>query len=214
MRLLILSILPILIFSACSMREPAVDEAPSSALNIRKWTFLIKASATFAKDQEIVPSKAYVFPALRLDTNAQPIDVLAYQIDNKGQLKWISPAPRGGEVQAVIQNKLRKKGFRIIEFQELSEMAADHSVLVLNPYYTEARPSQDGRGFTVFTRITAATFPKDLNPAAKKDLMNQEGVTLFNEAELGPSVVKRSAKYLLDFMGTNKQWSESLSLFE
>lgn len=214
MRLIILFILPLLIFTGCSQREQSVNEEPSNTLNIRKWTFLIKASASFAKDQKVLPRRAYVFPALRLDHRAQPIDALAYQLDAEGKLKWISPAPKSSEIQAVIENKLRKRGFQIVSFQELSEMQVDHSVLVLNPYFTESRPSKDGRGFTVFTRIVASTFPKDLNPTAKKEIMNQEGVTLFQDSDLGSSVVKRSAGYLLDFMGSNKQWSESLSLFE
>ena len=137
MRLLILFILPFSIFSGCASHEQAVDETPSNSLNIRKWTFLIKASATFAQGEKTVPKRAYVFPAIRLNKNAQPIDTLAYQLDDAGALKWISPAPRGSEIQTVIENKLKTKGFHIVSFQELSEMAADHSVLVLNPYYRD-----------------------------------------------------------------------------
>lgn len=178
----------------------------------------MKASVHFVENRETLPRRAYVFPPLRLDGAGRPIDALAYRLNAEGTLDWFSPAPQAAEIQRVIQNKLKSKGFTLVSFQELSEMDSSHAVSVLNPYFTEARAASgeaDGNeGWTAFVRVTAASFPFDLNPLGKKDLMNQEVVTLFKEKESSIEVVKRSSEYLLDFMGQRRQWSDSISLLD
>jgi hypothetical protein len=93
-------------------------------------------------------------------------------------------------------------------------------VSVFNLYYAEASASRDNpqalpsESWTTFTRITAATYPQDLNPNDKRDLMNQELVTLFNGKRQGPDVVKRSHRFLLEYIGANRQWSESINLLD
>jgi hypothetical protein len=93
-------------------------------------------------------------------------------------------------------------------------------VTVFNLYYAQASASRDNpqalpaESWTTFSRITAATFPKDLTPSAKRDLMNQELVTLFNRQTKGAGVIKRSHRFLLDYIGANRQWSESINLLD
>jgi hypothetical protein len=86
--------------------------------------------------------------------------------------------------------------------------------------YAQASASRDNpqalpaESWTTYSRITAATFRQDLNPSAKRDLMNQELVTLFNGKRQGAGVIKRSHRFLLDYIGANRQWSELINLLD
>ena len=218
MRLLSIILLASLCLTACShwrdSPEP-IESASGNQLNFSKWTVLVKAKAVFALDRKTVPSQAYVFPALRLNSNAQPIDALSYQLDEAGALNWVSSAPRATEIQTVIEKKLRTKGFRILSFQELTDSPKDHVVLVFNPYYSASSqlPDMSGdTGWTSFIRITAATFPADLNAQKKIDVMNQEAVTLYHTKNQRYDVIKHCSEYLLDHLGENKDWAEELPL--
>ena len=218
MKFALFSLLSLVLLFGCKHGAEAPDATETKHLYLPKWSFLAKASATFAKGQTQVPKKAYVFPALRLNAQGQPIDQLDYRVLDDESLDWYSAAPRGSELKVIVEQKLTTLGFRSISFKELTSLSADHSVLVFNLYYAEARASQDNpkadpdESWTTFSRITAATFPRDLNPAAKRDLMNQELVTLFNGKERGVDVIKRSQAYLLNYIGKNRQWSESINL--
>lgn len=218
MKCTLCSLLVVLLLFGCRQVEPTAAVAETKALHVPKWTFLAKASATFAQGQSSLPKRAYVFPALRLNTQGQAIDQLAYRQLADGSLSWNSAAPLGAELKAVVEQKLLELGFKPITFGELTSVTADHTVSVFNLYYAEASASRDNpqalpaESWTTFTRITAATFPKDLNPNAKRDLMNQELVTLFNGKRQGAGVVKGSHRFLLDYIGANRQWSESINL--
>ncbi|MDQ8196035.1 hypothetical protein QEH59_16485 [Coraliomargarita sp. SDUM461004] len=187
---------------------------------IPKWSFLAKAHASVADGRKEIPSQVYVFPALRLDSQGQPIDVLSYRVDDTGALKWNSAAPLGAELKTIVEKRLAQIGFQVLPFTALTESSKDHSVTVFNLYYREASPSSDNPGadpeltWTTFARVSAATFPQDLDPNRKLDLINQEVVTLFNGREKEASVVKRSSEYLLDFIGASRDWSESINLLQ
>ena len=107
-----------------------------------------------------------------------------------------------------------------MSFQEMVDFPEGHSVLVFNLYYAEASASKDNpsadpnSSWTTFVRITAATFPQNLNPQAKRDVMNQELVSIFNDREKGEGVIKRSAIYLLDYIGVTRQWKESINILQ
>jgi hypothetical protein len=158
------------------------------------------------------------FPALRLDNEGQQIDQLSHRTREDGSLKWYSPAPLGMDLKHIAERKLRQRGFLPVSFGDLTATAKDHAILVVNLYYKEATPSTDNpvadpdKSWTTFSRVTAATFPKDLNPSRKRDLMNQELVSLFNGKAKGPDVIKRSHRYLFNHIGQNRQWSESINL--
>jgi hypothetical protein len=202
----------------CKHSEEASDTTGSKRLYLPTWSYLAKASATYAKGQTQLPKAVYVFPAMRLNAQAKPIDVLKHRVLEDGTLWWNSAAPLGAELKAIAEKKLSKLGFTPIPFGELTSVTTDHSVLVLNLYYREAIASQDNpksdstESWTTFSRITAATFTKDLNPLTKRDVMNQELVSLFNGREISVDVIKRSQTYLLDYVGTDRQWSESINL--
>ena len=206
----------LLLFGCRHVEDPATAPA-TKTLQMPRWVFLAKASATFAQGQSSLPKRAYVFPALRLNAQGQAIDQLAYRQSADGSLSWNSAAPLGAELKAVVEQKLLELGFKPITFGELTAVTADHMVSVFNLYYAEASASRDNpqalpaESWTTFTRITAATFPQDLNPHAKRDLMNQELVTLFNGQTQGAGVVKRSHRFLLDYIGANRQWSETIN---
>lgn len=218
MKCTLCSLLVVLLLCGCRQVEPIASVPETKALHVPKWTFLAKASATFAQGQSSLPKRAYVFPALRLNAQGQAVDQLAYRQLADGSLSWNSGAPLGAELKAVVEQKLLELGFKPITFGELTSVTTDHTVTVFNLYYAEASASRDNpqalpaESWTTFTRITAATFPKDLNPNAKRDLMNQELVTLFNGKRQGTGVVKGSHRFLLDYIGANRQWSESINL--
>ena len=221
MKFLLIAFSSLLMLTACQTRsgdEAAATDSGTKRLYLPKWNFLAKASATFNEDFSQVPKRVYVFPALRLNAEGQQIDQLAYRTLEDNTLGWYSPAPLGLELKLIVEKKLRSLGFIPISFGDLTASTEDHSVLVLNLYYAEASASRDNPGadvtesWTTFSRITAATFPRDLNPSNKRGLMNQELVSLFNGKEKGRDVIKYSHAYLLDYVGQNRQWSESINL--
>ncbi len=208
-----------LLLSSCKSTPDKQAEAPkAAAIHFSKWGFLVQANARFLEKQQTIPKPAYIFPAIRLSESGQPIDQLIPKTDKAGRLSWSSPAPLSHELKSTVESKLKQKGFRIVTFQNLLEMESPHSISVFNIYYSETRtsiskedPSSEPR-WTNFSKITASTFPMDLSPNGKKDLMQQEIVTLFEREELGKSVAKESLTYLLDHIGENRQWSEMLTL--
>jgi len=218
MKISILILLSLTLLAGCRNGADADNTSEATILRIPTWSFLARASASFAKDQKEVPKRIYVFPALRLNAAGQPIDQLSHRQQADGTLAWYSPAPLGSELKAILVKKLSKKGFRALSFQEMMDYPEGHSILVFNLYYAETSASKDNptadpdSSWTTFLRITAATFPQDLNPKAKRDIMNQEVVTLFNDQQKGVGVIKRSVDYLLDYIGITRQWSESVNL--
>jgi len=218
MKFALFSLFSVVLLFGCKHEVEAPDAAATKHLPLPQWTFLAKASATFAEGQATAPKLAYVFPALRLNAQGQPIEQLAHRTLPDGTLSWYSPAPLGYELQAIAQRQLVKQGFTPISFDALTAVATDHAVTVFNLYYTQASASRDNpqatpeASWTTFCRITAATFPKDLNPNTKRDLMRQELVSLFNGKATGKSVSKHSVVYLLEHMGETRQWSDKINL--
>lgn len=221
MKLLLIALSSLILFTACQSNSgtgAAKDESETKRLYLPKWNFLAKASATFNEQFDQIPKRVYVFPALRLNAEGQEIDQLAYRTLEDNTLGWYSPAPLGLELKLIVEKKMGSLGFVPVSFGDLTASTEDHSILVLNPYYAEASASRDNpsadveESWTTFSRITATTFPKDLNPAGKRGLMNQELVSLFNGKEKGRDVIKYSHAYLLDHIGQNRQWSESINL--
>lgn len=215
----VLALLLLLQFSACSLNRDNKQAGEASGplpVNVPKWNCLAKMTASSA-DLEVLPKPVYVFPALRLGPKGQPIDALQHHFNAAGEVYWTSPAPRSHEIKSGIEKKLSAMGFRVLSFHEMTEQNRDHSILILNPYFSDARVYGGGSpaeatGWTVFTRILGSTFPTDLNPAGKRDLFNVEGVSLFTDKENALSVVKRVTRYSLKHMGTTREWSETLSL--
>jgi hypothetical protein len=207
-----------LLLCGCWHLEDAATTSETHTLAVPKWTFLAKVSTNFAEGYDNLPKRACVFPALRLNAQGQAIDQLAYRQSTDGSVSWYSAAPLGAELKAIVEQKLVQLGFKPISFDALTSLTADHAVTVFNLYYAEASASRDNpqalptASWTTFTRITAATFPQDLDPNAKRDLMNQELVTLFNGKSQGTSVIKASHPFLLDSIGLNRQWSETINL--
>ncbi len=203
-------------FLGCSTTPEAEPASAPAKLNLSQWDALINAKAVYALDKDHLPPQVYVFPPLRLNQGSQAMDALAYKLRDDGALYWTSPAPHAAEIQAVIERKLETKGFEIISFQELTNIQEDHRVLVFNPYYVAAYQPVDRvneeTGWSSFVRVTVSTFPADLNPQQKIDVMNQEALTLYQSKASEYDVVKRSLSYLLDYMGNNKEWSGRLTL--
>jgi hypothetical protein len=221
MKFAFIALSSLLLLTACQTKPAGSavgDESGAKQLYLPKWNFLARASATFNEAFNQLPKRVYVFPALRLNAEGQQVDQLAYRTLEDGTLGWYSPAPMGLELKLIAEKKMRSLGFVPVSFGDLTASVEDHSILVLNLYYNTASASRDNpaadeaESWTTFSRISAATFPKDLNPAEKRDLMNQELVSLFNGKEKGPDVIKYSHAYLLEHIGQNRQWSESINL--
>jgi hypothetical protein len=205
-------------WSACSSTQDVAAPQKNNYQALSKWTSLINAKAVCATSKAQLPNKAYVFPALRLDQETKVIDSLSYLQDETGALKWISPAPHAAEIQTIIQNELRAQGFTVISFQELTNTQKDHEILVLNPYYVPAYQPQDRvnqeTGWSSFVRITAATYPGDLNPQKKIDLVNLEAITLYQYKSSEIDVIKSTSNYLIKHLGKNEDWSDNLLLLQ
>ena len=221
MRTPLFLVLLVFFFAGClNTNQPEPAKPIAQILNLPDWRFLANVKAVYASEVDLMPKNAYVFPALRLNPSGQPNDTLSHRIDANGELQWFSPAPQAGEIQSVIEKRLKQRGYQILSFQDLMDSSKDHSVLVFNPYFTEARPSKgDGskgipKGWSTFTRLTGSTFPQDLNPAEKQDMIQQETITLFTKESNAPNVVKRSFMFSVDHTGQNREWSESISLLE
>jgi hypothetical protein len=203
----------------CSTSDPVSKSGESSSVfKIPKWSFWGKIGINFLEGQKVVPKNAYVFPALRMDSQGRLIDQLSHRLGEDGKLVWYSQAPKGGELKRVVEDKLESLGFTIVSFDEMTASQQDRSVFVLNLYYRPAAASSDsassdsGSNWTTYARITGATFDRELNPSSRVEVMNQEMVTLFDRKELDHSVIKRSFDYLLDYVGINRQWSELIYL--
>jgi hypothetical protein len=163
------------------------DQAEVRELLIPTWTFVAQATSTLVNGYEEVPIKAYVFPALRLRPDGRPIDQLVHAFADDGSILWRSSAPLGAELKVIVENALRDRGFRTISFGELTSGSKGHDVLVFNLYYTEAIRSSDNpeadpdSSWTTFFRVTGATYPEDLNPSGRLDVVYQELRSLFND---------------------------------
>lgn len=212
LRILFVCMLILVIGCESDSQKPISDRADE--LRIPKWSFLGKVSANFVDAQATVPRKAYVFPVVRLDSAGNPIDQMSYRLDEADQLSWHTDVPSGGEIKVIIENKLRERGFTIVEFSEVAGAKQGRTVLVFNPYFREPTPAAENPeadlsgSWSTYARITAATFGTDLTPESRIELMNQELLSLYNGKEKSGNVKKRTFEYLLDYIGVNRQWSE------
>jgi hypothetical protein len=188
------------------------------AVTLPRWSFLASASGQMEAGRQRLPKAVYVFPALRLNDQGQPMDRMRHREDDSGGLLWSSTAPAGHEIKMILEKKLRQQGFVPGTFSALTQAPEGHAILVLNPYYKEAGPSPYNSesaadaSWINLIRIEAATFPLDLDPNKKREIFALEAVSLFNDQNLDDQVVKRAATYLLDHVGRSGTWSGRVNL--
>jgi hypothetical protein len=201
----------------CRSGRAPVDSPDVASIQMPSWSFLASVSAQVEKGRTEIPRRVYVFPALRLNDQGQPIEQLAYREDASGRLLWSTSSKMGNELKSIIEKKLSARGFSVVSFDALTHAEVGHAVLVLNPYYKDAAPSSYNQvgdteaSWTVYTRIDAATFPLSLNPQAKREVLSMESISLFNRLRLTEDVTKRSASYLIEHLGRRGVWSQVVS---
>ena len=207
------------LLSACKSREPAVaSDTNITSVQMPKWSFMASANGSFQAGRTDLPKRAYVFPALRLDASGQVMDQLSNRQDAAAGLLWHSTAPLGSELQIILEEQLKSKGFELVSFDALANGMGSHSVLVFNPYYKEAEPSRYNKvadpdeSWVSIIRIEGATYPEDLDPNAKLKVLNLELVALFNGKQLGLDIAKHSIRYLMKNLGRTGEWTERVNL--
>ena len=207
------------LLSACKSREPALaSDADITSVQMPKWSFMASANGSFQAGRTELPTRAYVFPALRLDASGQVMDQLSHRQGPAAGLLWHSTAPLGSELQMILEKQLQSKGFELVSFDALANGMGSHSVLVFNPYYKEAEPSRYNKAadpdasWVNIIRIEGATYPEDLDPNAKLKVLNLELVALFNGKQLGLDVAKHSIRYLMKNLGRTGEWTERVNL--
>jgi len=207
------------LLSACKSREPAaVRDADITSLQMPTWSFMANANGSFQAGRTDLPKRAYVFPALRLDTAGQVMDQLSHRQDPAAGLLWHSTAPLGSELQIILERQLQSKGFELVSFDALAKGMGSHSVTVFNPYYKEAETSRYNKAadpdesWVSIIRIEGATYPEDLDPNARLEVLHLELVALFNGKPLSSDVARHSIKYLIKNLGRTGQWTERVNL--
>lgn len=206
--------------SGCRGRNATPVDREVVSVNLPRWSFLASATGKMEAGRDPLPKRVYVFPALRLNDQGQPMDRMLHRGDGFGGLLWSSTAPAGHEIKRILEKKLRQKGFAPDTFSALTQASEGHAILVLNPYYKEASPSSYNPDATAeaswvnLIRIEGATFPLDLDPNQKREIFALDLVSLFNDQNLDDEVVKRAAIYLIDEIGRSGTWSERVNLLD
>lgn len=157
--------------------------------------------------------RVYVFPPLLIDDNGHPLGELSYLVDNEGRLSWRSEAPDASGIKAFLVAHLRNNGYQPVSFETLSNVEKDHSILVINPYFSA--PLQDGKNPAapfVFARIIVATYPASLAPGERLELVNLETLSFYHPQDDPLSVVRRSLQHAISYMGMDRDWIQELSL--
>lgn len=207
------------LLSACKNREPAAArDAEITSLQMPTWSFMASANGSFQAGRADLPKLAYVFPALRLDAAGRVMDQLSHRQGPAASLLWHSTAPLGSELQIILEKQLQSRGFELVSFDALAKGMGSHSVSVFNPYYKEAEPSRYNKAadpdesWVSIIRIEGATYPEDLDPNARLEVLHLELVALFNGKQLGVDVARHSIQYLIKNLGRTGQWTERVNL--
>ena len=187
-------------------------------MQMPKWSFMASANGSMQAGLKEVPKLAYVFPALRLDAAGQVMDQLSHRQGPAAGLLWHSTAPLGSELQIILEKQLQSKGFELVSFDELTKGMGSHSVSVFNPYYKEAEPSRYNNvadpdaSWVNIIRIEGATYPENLDPNARLEVLHLELVALFNGKQLGSDVARHSIKYLVKNLGRTGKWTKRVNM--
>jgi hypothetical protein len=113
---------------------------------------------------------------------------------------------------------MQRKGFRYLTFDQLARYESDHSVTVMNLYFSEIRPEkwqdQSTGRWLASLRVTASTYPASLAPVQKRGLIQIDALIVFNDKAQYPDAVKRSYRYMADQMISKGSFNKTLSLLE
>jgi hypothetical protein len=188
-------------------REPVPENDPVE-------TVTLKLDANYAGEDGLLPRLVYVFPPLEVGQDGQPLNDYFYTESEKGLLNWYASAPESGLLRDAVMDQFRYRGFTPVSFYELTESTDDHSVLVITLYYTnplteikkQARFGGRVKEYMLFTRLSGATFPKDLSPAGKKEVLNQEALSRCSDQELIFPVIEQAFRYSVKHVGKNSQF--------
>lgn len=195
-----------------------IPEAPSFHNNLPKYALHIKGQVNHAEGLSQLPQKVYVFPPLLVDTSFQPLNQYRSRIGPEDKLFWTSSAPVAGEIQKTLIHAMQRKGFQNLTFDQLVQNESDHSVTVMNLYFTEIRPEkwqdQSTGRWLASLRITGSTYPASLAPPQKRDLIQIDAIIVFNDKAHYLDAVKRSYRYVADQMMSKGSFNQTLSLLE
>ena len=204
--------------SACVGVRTDAPEAPSFHNNLPKYALRIKGQVNHAEGLSQLPRKVYVFPPLWVDASFQPLNQYRSRIGPGDNLFWTSSAPFAGEIQETMIRAMQKKGFRNLTFDQLARNESDHSITVMNLYFSKIRPEkwqdQSTGRWLVSLRVTASTYPASLAPLQKRDLIQIDSIIVFNDEAHYPDAIKQSYRYVTDQMMSKGSFNQTLSLLE
>ncbi len=204
--------------SACVRVRTDAPEAPSFHNNLPKYALRIKGQVSHAEGLSQLPQKVYVFPPLWVDASFQPLNQYRSRVGPGDKLCWTSSAPAAGEIQETLIRAMRKKGYRNLSFDQLARNESDHSVAVMNLYFSKIRPEkwqdQSTGRWLASLRITASSYPASLEPLQKRDLIQIDAIIVFNDQAHYRDAVKRSYRYVTDQMMSEGSFNKTLSLLE
>lgn len=170
----------------------------------------LRMNVKMDRENYSIVKKAYVYPPLKIDEKGALLEQLTYAEDSDGNLQWKNPSSEAGEIRAVIESKLSKRGFRIVPFREILSPHNGYSILIFNAYYTPVLSENEERQVKVlFTRLSGVLLPSDLDVTKKQERISQEALVRFNSSDETLAAIKTSFQKSVEYIGQTGQWMET-----
>jgi hypothetical protein len=205
----------VLFITGCVTQNGAKDSGKVNYNHLPEWLMEIKYNVHHGKNFKNIPRKAFIFPPLVVDKAWMPLHDFHHVIKESGKIYWSSSAPWAAEISQIVDQALLLKGFRLVDFEELTQAKEEHDILVFNLYFSNPIPEhfesgESGRYLT-FLRINAATYPINMEPSEKITHLHIEGVIAFTDIEKQEYAVKQAYQKLLSELSNKGLHYESIS---
>lgn len=163
MRIILLALLTLLLLGCATDEESAPAEPKSGNTQVGANELFIALSVKLKTNIDVLPPMVYVFPPILVDQRGTPLEQLSYITKPNGAIEWSPPTQVSAHIQQTIQQEYADYGYKVVDFERVSNMRHAHEILVINSTYSPA--IGDGNGpYTLFTHMVGSTFPVDLSP--------------------------------------------------
>jgi hypothetical protein len=209
-----LALVIVIAFNGCATTD--TNTPGSNAPYVPKANKIrMRLSAATARGQVNLSRFVYVFPPLKVNQNKEVMDRLIPMESEDGTIYWISSVRGAADIRSAIEDSLRSQGYKPVTFSALTKASKDHSVMVLNPYYSGSMAAEDNsEGRVAYTRITIATYPVSLQPEGRLELINQEAISVYHESNRHLDALRTAFDYSIRNIGINREWMIDLPLLE
>lgn len=186
---------------------------PANSLDLRPGMMRVHMKASATSGSINLPWEAYVFPPLLVDRELQPVQELVPRTKEDGDLGWEVPGSQAALYKETVEEGLREAGFTPVDFGHVTGMTQDHAVLIINSYYSDAWTDPDREDVRLlFVRIIFSTYPVDLNPEGRLDLINQEAVCIYKLPANHTKAVRNAYNHLLRNLGFAGEFVRDISI--